>query len=421
MRAVPVRLRRGGRRIAAGATLAVSLTSAAAFAGPAASASQAGATEQPCPAPQVLVAGTHWVTHRLAPGVVLREGVRDDRTVWGTRGEVDMHVLRVDLSRPSITIGPLVDHLAERQPLSVLAANRRHLVAATNTGFFDFYAGAPSGPVISGAKPLLLSTGRQPVIGFTGKQRATSARAWLVGSVRAGGWSHRVMAVNYLRPHRGLAVYTPAWGQLTDVPRPGGQATVYRMVRHGAISGGVLRGRRSGPSSGELLVASAPASESWLRRLRIGAKVTTTLRDASTSRSRLLQGYNVGKELVQGGKPARGLDCNERDTQAARTGVGFARGGRTLIIAVVADRPCWSSRNTPDCRTRQMHGLDHKEMARLMIELGAQKAWQWDGSGSSELIARMPGTDRLEIRNYCADGEERPMPVGFGIYSTRRR
>jgi hypothetical protein len=44
------------------------------------------------------------------------------------------------------------------------------------------------------------------------------------------------------------------------------------------------------------------------------------------------------------------------------------------------------------------------------------KAWSFDGSGSTELMAKMPGSTSLSIRNYTADGHERTMPLGLGIY-----
>ena len=72
-----------------------------------------------------------------------------------------------------------------------------------------------------------------------------------------------------------------------------------------------------------------------------------------------------------------------------------------------------------DHRRDGMHGLDQKEMSRLMVELGVDKAFSWDGSGSSELLARMPGRQSLSMRNYPADGSERPIPVGFGVFSGR--
>jgi hypothetical protein len=64
-----------------------------------------------------------------------------------------------------------------------------------------------------------------------------------------------------------------------------------------------------------------------------------------------------------------------------------------------------------------MHGLDSVQMARVMKDQGAQEAYLFDGSGSTELLARMPSAPtRLSLRNFPADGVERPMPVGFGIF-----
>jgi hypothetical protein len=64
-----------------------------------------------------------------------------------------------------------------------------------------------------------------------------------------------------------------------------------------------------------------------------------------------------------------------------------------------------------------MHGLDSAQMARLMKDLGAQEAYLFDGSGSTELLARMPSNPgQLSLRTFPADGVERPLPVGFGIF-----
>jgi hypothetical protein len=101
------------------------------------------------------------------------------------------------------------------------------------------------------------------------------------------------------------------------------------------------------------------------------------------------------------------LLCRASYPMPARNAVGFANHGRRLIIAVVTDHP-----------GTKVHGLDNKQMSGLMVQLGASRAWAFDGSGSAELIARMPGTSKLAIRNYPADGAERPMPVGFGVSST---
>jgi hypothetical protein len=50
-----------------------------------------------------------------------------------------------------------------------------------------------------------------------------------------------------------------------------------------------------------------------------------------------------------------------------------------------------------------------------MAQLGVDRAWDVDGSGSTELLAKLPSSGVLTQRTYPADGQERPMPVGLGI------
>src|SRR5437763_1463199 len=80
-----------------------------------------------CPRPESLVPKAAWHRHTLTKGVVLSEGTARD-----ARGYVSMHVLSVDMTQRGISLRPLVRHLAERSPLSSLAAGHPKLVAATN-------------------------------------------------------------------------------------------------------------------------------------------------------------------------------------------------------------------------------------------------------------------------------------------------
>jgi hypothetical protein len=84
-----------------------------------------------CPAAESLVPGTTWHTHKLAPGVTLSEGNKSDD---GGRGLVKMHVLRITIGQPGVSFQPLMHAVAQRTPLSQLAAGHSHLVAAVNTG-----------------------------------------------------------------------------------------------------------------------------------------------------------------------------------------------------------------------------------------------------------------------------------------------
>ena len=384
------------RHAVAAATAVASLASILA-AGPAA-ADHPNYQSTQCPAPESLVSGTTWHRHKLAPGVVLTEGRRSDN-----RGYVDMHVLTVAVTNKHLSFAPLVRRLAQRTPLSKLAAGRPSLVAATNTGYFDFDAGTPLGPLVDRAHPWVSSATKATVVGFGSTGLVQAGQLGLSGLVTSGRSSQVLAGLNVLDPTSGLTAYTSRWGsERVTLPRD----AVSRYVVGGVVSSSTGRYDAAPTGGGYLLVARGTTASSWLSSLRQHAAVTVTTKVTTTTKRPFSLAYAVGSRLVHGGVAATDLTCRRRYPQPARTAIGFANGGQTLVLAMVADDPGTS-----------MHGLDASQMARLMKDLGSSEAYLFDGSGSTELLARMP-TDpsQLSLRNYPADGVERPMPVGFGIF-----
>jgi hypothetical protein len=328
-------------------------------------------------------------------------------TTTDSHGTVNMHVLRVDLSRRSIVTMPLVHSLAERVPLSALAAGHKHLVAATNTGYFDFRTGVPTGPVLIHGTPLVISTTHKAVVGFGSNRLVEAGHLWWTAKVTDGTEHHALGARNVLYRGSGLTQFTGKWGS-TPVPVPWG-GTV-RAVIGGVVSD--VQRQHYGvnvPKGGYLLVANDRTTSSWLSGLRNGSKVSLTSAVDTDAPKPFVQAYGVGVQLVKkAGVVQSGFSCRSANTtQPARTAIGFTDGGRSLVIAIVADHPFTS-----------LHGLDEDQMSKLMVQLGVSRAFAFDGSGSTELLARMPHASALTLQNYPADGAERPMPLGLGIAST---
>ena len=350
-----------------------------------------------CPPAEALVAGTAWHTHKLAPGVALREGKRHD-----AHGYVDMHVLVVDVTNKHVQFQPLVRRLAQRTPLTVLAHNRAGLIAATNTGYFDYDAGTPLGPLVGGDRPWVSSSAGATVVGLSTAGLFQAGRVSLAGSVTSGTSSEPLAGLNTVRPATGLTAYTSKWGSAPVwVPRN----AVTRYVSSSSVTGALGRSHSAPSTGGFLLVASGDKATSWLTNLPAHATVRVNTRVTSTTARPFAQAYAVGAQLVHKGVANTGMECRKRYPQPARTAIGFANGGKRLVLAVVADDP-----GAP------MHGLDANQTARLMHDLGATEAYMFDGSGSAEMLAKMPGASSLSMRNFPADGLERPMPVGFGIF-----
>ena len=350
-----------------------------------------------CPPAEALVVGTTWHAHKLAPGVTLREGRRHD-----AHGYVDMHVLDVDVTNKHLRFQPLVRRLAQRTPLTVLAHNRTGLVAATNTGYFDYDAGTPLGPLVGGDQPWVSSSTGATVVGLSTAGLVQAGRVSLAGSVTAGTSSEPLAGLNTVRPATGLTAYTSKWGS-APVSVPGDAVT--RYVSSGRLNGAIGRANSAPSTGGFLLVSRGDKATTWLKSLPAHATVRVNTRMTSTTVRPFAQAYAVGAQLVHNGVAKTGMECRKRYPQPARTAIGFASGGKRLIIAVVADDP-----GAP------MHGLDANQTARLMHDLGATEAYMFDGSGSTEMLAKLPGTSALSMRNFPADGLERPMPVGFGIF-----
>lgn len=109
--------------------------------------------------------------------------------------------------------------------------------------------------------------------------------------------------------------------------------------------------------------------------------------------------------LVSGGTALPELDGSALDP---RTAVGYSRSGRYLYLVVVDGRqPFYSD------------GITLKELAAVLISLGAQYAMNLDGGGSSTMVVEAAdGRPRIinsPIDNYIP-GRERPVANHLGIY-----
>ena len=267
-----------------------------------------------CPAPESLVPGTSWTRHTLATGVSIAEGQARDQT-----GVVDMHVLTVNVMKKNLSFSPLMHHVANRSTLSSLSANQPKLVASTNTHFFDFDSGVPNSPVLNRSSAIVASRTHRRVVGLGTNGHVQYGDLWLTGSVTSGT-SQPVTGLNVLSPTDGITVYSPAWGS-RHVQLPWNATS--RYIRSGKV---VSRNGRFtvAPRKGRLLVATGRTASSWLAGLRKGHRITLKIATQTTAPLPFTLAFGAGLELVnQAGHVRTNLSCDEHNTQAARTAVGY--------------------------------------------------------------------------------------------------
>jgi hypothetical protein len=411
-------MHRPSRRLTA--ALAVAACAAVAVIPAAASPAHVPGYTTDCPAATNLVAGTHWWRHRLAPGVGLWEGRHH-----GRQGYVRMHVLNVDVTDPHLAFRPVMRSVTSRHPLTDYSGQRA-LVAATNAGYFDMRTGAPIGPTVRQGRPLLGRTaplGRAMltssvstnVVGFGRDGLMESAHVSVAGEVVARVGQQPLAGLNTARPQFGITAYNSSWGR---TPIVWSQGLVGRYVRRSFVSIPAPKSRRYrrhhrhashahlAPRSGYLLVARGDTAVHWLRSLRPAARVKLHVGMRSDAPTALRTAYAVGGRITANGVGLEGLTCPRGYPQPARTAIGYADGGRRLILVSVDD-----NMRTP------LHGVDSVQLGRVMADLGASDAWLFDGGGSTTMVARMhPHARRLSLRTRTAERGQRPIPLGFGIF-----
>jgi exopolysaccharide biosynthesis protein len=62
-------------------------------------------------------------------------------------------------------------------------------------------------------------------------------------------------------------------------------------------------------------------------------------------------------------------------------------------------------------------GVTGKEVAHFLIARGAYQAMMFDGGGSSEMVARLPGDRNVSVVNAPSEGIERPVANGIFVYA----
>ena len=111
---------------------------------------------------------------------------------------------------------------------------------------------------------------------------------------------------------------------------------------------------------------------------------------------------SAGPQLVRDGQvqvtsSAEEIAPDIAQGRAPRTGVGIKKDGTVLILVA-------------DGRSRSSAGMTLAEMARYFVQLGADRAMNFDGGGSSEMVVNG------KIMNDPSDGSERPIRVALGVF-----
>jgi exopolysaccharide biosynthesis protein len=374
-----------------------------------------GAADQAAPAKKPeLIAVTP-----ITAGAVLKEYYWDN-----DRGQARIYVTEVDLNNPYIELGVISGQGLLTQRLNVTAmARNTGAVAAINGDFYNMRGeGVPIGPVVNDGR-LVVSPSK--LVGWHGL--GVTAGAHRRAHIEAFTFDGKVTAFNGAEFSLSGLNKTPYWEQ------PGGSHShVHTLHLYNDLWGGKTRGHDSYTTPTEVLVRdgklidislsgyfdfSVPEGAYILRghgeaarylenNFRVGDPVQ--LEYAMTPNlnwSMVLGGYSL---LVDEGKavPLPREVLTSLDGLRARSAAGISKDGKTLYLV------------GGEGRTETSKGLHLSNLALFFEEIGAWKAMNLDGGGSTTMVARPLGEWDAKRVFATEQTTERLVANALGIYST---
>lgn len=341
----------------------------------------------------------------VAPGVAY-----GDYEMLTTDGPLSVHVVAIDLTNPAIRIGAMLaqDRLVSQgEPLSRMA-ERSGAVAGINGDYFDInQTNAPLNILVQNGRLEHMPSQRW-AIGVDSKKTPRFAEFSVAPVAQIGTASVPVRTINEWPPGGSVVLITPEFGALraaSDVTevrlQPVGSDPPFTAYR---VSG-IADNSAAQPPGYYLAIGAAAYGTFPLPdpgdAISIASNAGATLADVQTA-------IGGGPLLVQNGKwyaDPDGPSGGEFAVHVPASGVAATGNGRLLFFQIDGRQPDLSI------------GVLQTQLAALMIAFGAATGMQFDGGGSSTIVARLPGNRGPSVLNSPSDGAERRVADGLFAYS----
>ena len=338
-------------------------------------------------------------------------------------GRVKAAVLEIDLTNPyvQLEVVPGKGQFTQKATVSQMA-NRTDAVAMVNGDFFNMKAeGAPIGTTVIDGELVSSQSYVTGVycLGVTKGRKAHIEPFTFEGNVVASNGQKRNLSglnktfyweeTTKLHSHIGkLHLYNDMWGgkkrgmdSYVGVP-----AEV--MVKNNQVTAVAFNGgfNSSVPKDSYIIHGDGGAADYLKQNFHVGDRVQINYKYTPEEDWDMVIGGHA--LLVDNGRTVPYTkDVNVLGGVRARTAAGISRDGNTVYIVAV------------EGRTKDSRGISLGNLSVLMTKLGAWKALNLDGGGSTTMVSRPLGeTEREKVIYPENKGAERNVVVGLGVYSS---
>jgi uncharacterized protein YigE (DUF2233 family) len=355
---------------------------------------------------------------RIGPGTIRAWG----QVTTDTGGRSAVQFIRVDPTDPSVHFEALLSNdtaadLETVQSMAYRATSEGHQVVAAVNG--DFWSGlggnlaAPNGLHVHLGELMAGRTGNRPTFGVDTSRTVRMANVSETVTLDLGtGTTYPISRVNQTRADYQIDLYTPRFGSSTGTPADGTEVILAGVPGPIAPSGSYPAIVQSvGIGSGDTPLA--PGTLVLSEAATAGVLATLTPGQAVTVRTAITPGWESVTEAIAGGEwvlqdgvvgvsPAwSGATATD-----ARTGLGVTADGRVVIATVDGAQAGYSA------------GVRLTELGQLLQAEGAIRGLNFDGGGSTTLVARRPGDPVATLANRPSGGGQRMVTNALAVVST---
>lgn len=342
----------------------------------------------------------------VAPGV--RYGDYKMRTV---DGPLDVRVLAIDLKEPTVRIGTALasDRLVSSGETVSSMAQRTGAVAGVNGDYFDInQTNQPLNILVQNGRLVRVPMQRWAIT-FDAAKDPGFAEFALSATATLPQGSLPLKTINDWPPPGGGAVFvTPEYGALRAVQNvtelqlaPVSGTPPFATYRVTGIADNTVQ------QPAGYYLAIGPNAYGSVPIPQSGDPVTIS-GTSTPPLDGIVSAIGGGPLLVKDGAwyaDPDGPNKGEFLTHMPATGVAVTRDGTLMLFEIDGRRPALSI------------GVLQPQLAQLMIAFGAVTGMQFDGGGSSTMVARLPGDTKAIVQNSPSDGEERRVADALLVYS----
>jgi exopolysaccharide biosynthesis protein len=342
----------------------------------------------------------------IAPGV--KYGDYQMNTV---DGPLSVHVVAVDLREPTVRIGTTLatDKLISPGETLSSMAHRTGAVAGINGDYFDInQTNQPLNILVQDGHLVRMPMHRWAIALSKAKDVQFAEFDITQTAMLPGGTLPLKMMNDWPPPGGGAVLITPEYGPLRAVQN----VTEFALTPASGTPpfgtytvSGIVDNTQTQPAGYYLALGLNAYGSIALPNpgdsVTIDGTATPALDDIDSA-------IGGGPLLVKDGAwyaDPDGPSKGEFATHMPASGVAVKRDGTLLFFEIDGRQPALSI------------GVLQPQLAALMIAFGAVTGMQFDGGGSSTIVARVPGDATASVLNSPSDGVERRIADGLLVYS----